>query len=275
MQHPYEDLLARIFWHGEMRTDRTGTGTKSLFGPQIEFDLAGNVLPLVTTKTVYTKAIIHELLWMLSGSTSVLDLQKHGVTIWDEWADADGDLGPVYGKQWRSWTKPVWNEYDEITTQPIDQIAEVVELLRKSPDTRRAVVSAWNPADVPDMRLPPCHMIFQFHVSSRRELSCKLFMRSADMFLGVPFNIASYAMLTMMMAQVLNLSPGKLIITFGDAHIYQNHFDQVRIQLQRDPREFPRLRLNPDIQDIFGFTYEDFDIMGYDPHPSIRGDVAV
>jgi len=261
----YLDLLARVRHHGTRKTDRTGTGTLSIFGHQMRFDLADG-FPLATTKKLHVKSIIHELLWFLAGDTNVRYLQQHGVGIWDEWADENGELGPVYGKQWRSWAT--------LDGRTIDQIRDVVEAIRTDPDSRRLVVSAWNPADLADMALAPCHCLFQFYVADGR-LSCQLYQRSADVFLGVPFNIASYALLTMMVAQVTELQPGEFVHTFGDAHLYLNHLEQADMQLARSPRPLPRLRINPDVGDIFDFRYEDFQIEGYDPHPHIKADVAV
>jgi thymidylate synthase len=261
----YLDLMEHVLRDGVEKRDRTGTGTRSVFGYQMRFDLADG-FPLLTTKKVHLKSIIHELLWFLRGETNVRSLQAHGVTIWDEWADENGDLGPVYGSQWRSWPAA-----DGGT---IDQIANVVAMIHKTPDSRRLIVSAWNPADVDRMALPPCHCLFQFYVAEGK-LSCQLYQRSADIFLGVPFNIASYALLTMMVAQVTGLKPGAFIHTFGDAHLYANHFEQAHLQLSRAPRALPVLRLNPDVTDLFAFRYEDFSLQGYDPHPAIRAKVAV
>lgn len=261
----YLDLLRHILDHGTDRGDRTGTGTRSVFGYQMRFDLAEG-FPLLTTKRLHVRSILHELLWFLAGDTNVAYLQEHGVKIWDDWADEDGDLGPIYGHQWRSWPAP-----DGST---IDQMAQVVENLRRNPDSRRHVVSAWNVADVDRMRLPPCHCLFQFYVA-RGELSCQLYQRSADVFLGVPFNIASYAALTQMVAQVTGLGLGDFVHTLGDAHLYANHLEQARLQLERAPRPLPRLRLNPDVKDLFGFRYEDFELVGYDPHPHIKAPIAV
>ena len=261
----YQDLLRRILTEGTPKSDRTGTGTISVFGHQMRFDLADG-FPLLTTKKLHLKSIIHELLWFLAGDTNVKYLQDNGVRIWNEWADADGDLGHIYGYQWRSWPG-----YDG---KAVDQIAEVVETLRTNPDSRRIIVSAWNVADLPNMNLPPCHALFQFYVANER-LSLQLYQRSADSFLGVPFNIASYALLLMMMAQVTGLKPGEFIHTLGDAHIYNNHLDQVRLQLSREPRPLPRMVINPDVKDIFSFRYEDFSLEGYDPHPHIPGIVSV
>lgn len=261
----YLDLLARVRHSGTRKTDRTGTGTLSVFGHQMRFDLAEG-FPLVTTKKLHLKSIIHELLWFLSGDTNVRYLQKHGVRIWDEWADENGELGPVYGKQWRSWAT--------LDGRAVDQISDVVEAIRVNPDSRRLIVSAWNPADVPDMALAPCHCLFQFYVADGR-LSCQLYQRSADVFLGVPFNIASYALLTMMMAQVTGLKPGDFVHTFGDAHLYLNHLEQADLQLTREPRPLPQMHINPDVKSIFEFQFGDFGLTDYDPHPHIRADVAV
>ncbi len=261
----YLDLLRRVRTEGTRKTDRTGTGTLSVFGHQMRFDLAKG-FPLVTTKKLHVKSIIHELIWFLAGDTNVAYLQKNGVRIWDEWAGPTGDLGPVYGKQWRSWATP--------DGRTIDQIAEVVETLKANPDSRRMIVSAWNPADIPDMALAPCHCLFQFYVADGR-LSCQLYQRSADVFLGVPFNIASYALLTMMMAQVTDLEPGEFVHTFGDAHLYLNHIEQADLQLSRKPRSLPSVAINPDARDIFAFRFEDFTLTGYDPHPHIAAPVAV
>ena len=261
----YLDLLQRILTEGIDKGDRTGTGTRSVFGHQMRFDLAAG-FPLLTTKKLPLKSIVHELLWFLKGDTNIGYLRAHNVTIWDEWADENGDLGPVYGKQWRSWAAP-----DGAT---IDQIANVVAAIRRNPDSRRLIVSAWNPADVDKMALPPCHCLFQFYVADGR-LSCQLYQRSADVFLGVPFNIASYALLTMMMAQVTGLRPGDFVHTLGDAHLYSNHLAQARLQLTREPRALPVLRINRAVTDIFAFAYEDFALEGYDPHPHIKAEVAV
>jgi thymidylate synthase len=261
----YLDLLRHVLEHGARKEDRTGTGTLSVFGYQMRFDLAER-FPLLTTKKVHTKSVIHELLWFLQGSTNVKYLQENGVTIWDEWADARGELGPVYGAQWRSWQAP--------DGRTIDQLRDVVEQIRRNPDSRRLVVTAWNPADLPKMALAPCHALFQFYVANGR-LSCQLYQRSADVFLGVPFNIASYALLTLMVAQVTNLKPGEFIHTLGDAHLYLNHLEQARLQLTRKPRPLPVLRLNPEVKDLFGFRYEDFTLEGYDPEPAIRAPIAV
>jgi thymidylate synthase len=261
----YLDLLRHVLEHGTRKTDRTGTGTISVFGAQLRFDLDAG-FPLVTTKKVHLKSIIHELLWFLKGDTNVKYLQDNGVSIWNEWARVDGDLGPVYGYQWRSWPAA--------DGRHIDQIAQVLEQLKKNPDSRRMIVSAWNVADLDKMALMPCHAFFQFYVAGGK-LSCQLYQRSADMFLGVPFNIASYALLTLMIAQVTGLKPGDFVHTFGDTHIYLNHLDQVREQLSREPRPLPRMKLNPAVKDLFAFRYEDFTLEGYDPHPAIKAPVAV
>jgi thymidylate synthase len=261
----YHDLLARILDEGVAKSDRTGTGTISVFGHQMRFDLSEG-FPLVTTKKLHIKSIVHELIWFLAGDTNIKYLKDNGVRIWDEWADEKGDLGPVYGKQWRSWAAP-----DGAT---IDQISWLVDEIRRNPDSRRLIVSAWNPADVPKMALAPCHCLFQFYVAEGR-LSCQLYQRSADVFLGVPFNIASYALLTHMIAQSCGLQPGDFVHSFGDAHIYTNHLDQVRLQLSRDPKPLPTLRLNPAVRSIFDFKAEDIAIEGYDSHPHIAGKVAV
>jgi len=261
----YLDLMRRVLEQGAKKTDRTGTGTLSVFGHQMRFDLARG-FPLVTTKKVHVKSVIHELLWFLQGSTNVAYLRENGVTIWDEWADERGELGPVYGHQWRSWPAPGGGA--------IDQVAEVVAQVRANPDSRRLIVSAWNPADIPRMALAPCHALFQFYVCDGR-LSCQLYQRSADIFLGVPFNIASYALLTMMVAQVTDLAPGEFVHTFGDAHLYLNHLDQAREQLSREPRPLPLMRLDPSVKDLFAFRYADFTLEGYDPHPLIRAPIAV
>ena len=261
----YLQLLRHIMTEGTDKNDRTGTGTRSVFGYQMRFNLADG-FPLLTTKKLHLKSIIHELLWFLKGDTNVKYLQDNGVRIWNEWADENGDLGHVYGFQWRSW--PDYNGGF------IDQISEVVETIKNNPDSRRIIVSAWNVADLPDMKLPPCHALFQFYVADGR-LSLQLYQRSADSFLGVPFNIASYALLLLMMAQVTGLKPGEFIHTLGDAHIYRNHFEQVEEQLSREPRKLPRMVLNPDVKDIFGFTYDDFRLEDYDPLPHIAGKVSV
>ncbi len=261
----YLDLLQHILDNGTVKSDRTGTGTISVFGYQMRFDLQAG-FPLLTTKKLHTKSIIYELLWFLQGDTNVKYLQENGVRIWNEWADADGSLGPIYGKQWVAW------ETKEGRT--INQIEQVVQQLRNNPDSRRILVSAWNVADLPAMRLSPCHALFQFYVADGR-LSCQLYQRSADVFLGVPFNIASYALLTMMMAQVCDLMPGEFIHTFGDVHIYTNHIEQVKLQLSRAPRPLPTIKINPAVKDIFAFRFEDFELLDYDPHPHIKAAVAV
>lgn len=261
----YHELLQHILDNGADKQDRTGTGTRSVFGYQMRFDLAEG-FPLLTTKKLHTKSIIHELLWFLKGETNIAYLKEQGVGIWDEWADANGDLGPVYGKQWRSWACP-----DGST---IDQISEVIQTIKKNPDSRRMVVTAWNPAELPQMALSPCHCMFQFYVANGK-LSCQLYQRSADVFLGVPFNIASYALLTMMVAQVCDLALGEFIHSFGDTHLYSNHFEQAKLQLSREPRPLPKMQINPDVKDIFGFRFEDFTLEGYDPHPHIKAPVAV
>jgi thymidylate synthase len=263
--HQYLDLMRRVLDTGTSKTDRTGTGTLSVFGHQMRFDLASG-FPLVTTKKIHLKSMIHELLWFIAGDTNIAYLKRNGVSIWDEWADEKGDLGPVYGAQWRSWPTP-----DGGT---IDQIRQVLEQIRSKPDSRRLIVTAWNPAEVDQMALPPCHCLFQFYVADGR-LSCQLYQRSADIFLGVPFNIASYALLTMMVAQVSGLRPGDFVHTFGDAHLYSNHIEQARLQLSRDPRPLPRLVLNPEVRSLFDFVYEDVEVIGYDPHPHIKAKVAV
>lgn len=261
----YLDLLQHITENGILKGDRTGTGTRSVFGYQIRFDLSEG-FPLLTTKKLHIKSITHELLWFLAGDTNVKYLRDNDVKIWDEWADKNGDLGPVYGYQWRSWATP--------DGRTIDQIANLVEMIKKSPDSRRLIVTAWNPADVDKMALPPCHCLFQFYVADGK-LSCQLYQRSADVFLGVPFNIASYALLTMMIAQVCNLEPGEFIHTFGDVHIYNDHVEQVALQLSREPKVLPKMILNPEVKDIFGFKFEDFKLEGYDPHPAIKANVSV
>jgi thymidylate synthase len=262
---PYLDLMRHVLEHGTRKDDRTGTGTLSVFGWQMRYNLAEG-FPLVTTKKCHLRSIIHELLWFLQGDTNIKYLKENGVSIWDEWADENGNLGPVYGHQWRSWPKP-----DGGT---IDQISEVVNTLKTNPDSRRIIVSAWNVADLDKMALAPCHAFFQFYVADGR-LSCQLYQRSADIFLGVPFNIASYALLTLMMAQVTGLKPGDFVHTLGDAHLYLNHLDQTREQLSRDPRALPTMTLNPDVKHIFDFRFEDFTLSGYDPHPAIKAPVAV
>jgi thymidylate synthase len=261
----YLDLMERIIADGVEKRDRTGTGTLSVFGHQMRFDLAAG-FPLLTTKKLHLKSIIYELLWLLTGDTNIGYLKDHGVSIWDEWADEHGDLGPVYGRQWRSWPAPDGGA--------IDQISNVIGAIRRNPDSRRLIVTAWNPADVDRMALPPCHCLFQFYVANGR-LSCQLYQRSADVFLGVPFNIASYALLTMIAAQVCGLAPGDFIHTLGDAHLYLNHIDQARLQLKRAPRPLPVMRVNPAVTDIFAFRYEDFVLEGYDAHPHIKAEVAV
>ncbi len=261
----YLDLLATVRKRGIEKGDRTNTGTLSLFGHQMRFDLQAG-FPLVTTKKLHVKSIVHELLWFLQGSTNVRYLNEHGVTIWDEWAGADGELGPIYGRQWRSWPAP--------DGRHIDQIAEVVEGLKREPDSRRHIVSAWNVGELDKMALSPCHCLFQFYVGEGR-LSCQLYQRSADVFLGVPFNIASYALLTLMMARVTGLEPGEFVHSFGDAHLYLTHLDQADEQLKRSPRGLPRMEINPEIRSLFDFAYEDFKLVGYDPHPAIHAKVAV
>lgn len=261
----YLDLMRHVLEHGNKKEDRTGTGTLSVFGHQMRFDLAAG-FPLLTTKKVHLKSIIHELLWFLQGSTNIKYLKDNGVSIWDEWADENGNLGPVYGYQWRNWPKPDGSH--------IDQITQVVEMIKKNPDSRRLIVSAWNVADVDQMKLPPCHAFFQFYVADGK-LSCQLYQRSADIFLGVPFNIASYALLTMMVAQVCGLKLGDFVHTLGDAHLYLNHLDQTREQLSRETRHLPTMRINPEVRDIFGFKFEDFTLEHYDPHPAIKAPVAV
>ena len=261
----YLDLMRHVLEHGDPKTDRTGTGTLSVFGWQMRFRLRDG-FPLLTTKKLHTRSIIHELLWFLQGDTNIRYLKENGVSIWDEWADADGELGPVYGKQWRRW--------ETADGRTVDQLARVVDSIRHNPDSRRHLVSAWNPGEVDDMALPPCHALFQFYVAGGR-LSCQLYQRSADIFLGVPFNIASYALLTHMVAQVCELEPGDFIWTGGDCHLYSNHLEQAREQLGREPRALPTLRLNPAVRDLFGFRFEDIALEGYDPHPHIKAPVAV
>ena len=261
----YLDLMRLVRDQGAAKSDRTGTGTVSIFGHQMRFDLAEG-FPLVTTKKLHMKSILHELIWFLAGDTNTAYLKRNGVSIWDEWADEQGDLGPVYGKQWRSWAAP--------DGRTIDQIRDAVETIRTNPDSRRIIVSAWNPADIPAMALAPCHCLFQFYVANGK-LSCQLYQRSADVFLGVPFNIASYAALTLMMAQVTGLRPGEFVHTFGDTHLYLNHLEQAELQLSRAPRSLPKLEVNPDVRSIFDFKYEDFRLVGYDPHPHIKAPVAV
>ncbi|HRH10287.1 MAG TPA: thymidylate synthase [Bacteroidia bacterium] len=261
----YHDLMKHVLEHGAVKTDRTGTGTKSVFGYQMRFDLAEG-FPLLTTKKVHTKSIIHELLWFLKGETNIKYLKDHGVSIWDEWADENGNLGPVYGYQWRNWPTP--------NGEHIDQITQVIDMIKKNPDSRRLIVSAWNVADINQMKLPPCHAFFQFYVADGK-LSCQLYQRSADIFLGVPFNIASYALLTLMVAQVCGLKAGEFVHTLGDAHLYTNHLEQTKLQLSRDFRKLPTLKINPAVADIFQFKFEDFTIENYDPHPHIKAAVAV
>ncbi|WP_319775603.1 thymidylate synthase [Breoghania sp.] len=261
----YLDLMQRILDEGAVKTDRTGTGTRSVFGHQMRFDLAKG-FPLVTTKKLHLRSIIHELLWFLKGDTNIAYLKENGVSIWDEWADENGDLGPVYGAQWRSWPAP--------DGKSIDQISQILDDIRRTPDSRRLVVSAWNPADLPDMALAPCHCLFQFYVADGK-LSCQLYQRSADVFLGVPFNIASYALLTMMVAQATGLEYGDFVHTLGDAHLYSNHMEQTALQLSREPRPLPKMLLNPDVKDLFAFRFEDFTLTDYDPHPHIKAPVAV
>ena len=261
----YLDLLQHVMDNGVDRGDRTGTGTRSVFGHQMRFDLREG-FPLVTTKKVHLKSIIHELLWFLQGDNNVKYLQENGVRIWNEWADENGDLGPIYGVQWRSWQGP--------HGKTVDQIKQAIDMIRHKPQSRRIIVSAWNVGRIEEMALPPCHALFQFYVAEGR-LSCQLYQRSADLFLGVPFNIASYALLTMMMAQVTDLKPGEFVHTFGDAHIYHNHFDQVKLQLSRETRPLPQMQINPEIKSIFDFKYEDFTLLNYEPHPGIKAPIAV
>lgn len=261
----YHTLLNHILANGTQKTDRTGTGTISVFGYQMRFDLSKG-FPLLTTKKVHMKSIVHELLWFINGDTNIKYLTDNGVKIWDEWADENGDLGPVYGKQWRSWATP--------NGTTIDQLSDVIKTIKNNPDSRRIIVTAWNPADVPNMALPPCHAFFQFYVADGK-LSCQLYQRSADVFLGVPFNIASYALLTLMIAQVCDLEPGDFIWTGGDTHLYSNHLEQVALQLTRDFKELPTLKINPEVKDIFSFKYEDFELVNYNPHPGIKAPVAV
>ena len=261
----YLDLVQQIYDHGAIKEDRTGTGTRSLFGHQMRFDLADS-FPLLTTKKIHLRSIIHELLWFLTGDTNIQYLRDNKVRIWDEWADEDGNLGPVYGHQWRSW--------QSTDGRVIDQISDVVRNIKSNPDSRRLIVSAWNVGDVDKMALPPCHLLFQFYVANDK-LSCQLYQRSADVFLGVPFNIASYALLTLMVAQVTSLQPGEFVHTLGDAHLYSNHLEQAELQLSREPLELPTLRINPDVKNIFDFSFEDFTLDNYDPHPHIKASVAV
>jgi len=262
---PYLDLMRQVLEHGAEKGDRTGTGTRSIFGHQMRFDL-GAGFPLLTTKKLHTKSIIYELLWFLRGESNVAYLKEHGVSIWDEWADEGGELGPIYGVQWRSWPDP--------QGEAVDQIARTVAEIRRNPDSRRLLVSAWNVGQLPQMALPPCHVLFQFY-AAEGELSCQLYQRSADIFLGLPFNIASYALLTLMMAQVCGLQPGDFVISLGDCHLYANHFDQARLQLSRQPFPLPRMQLNPAVMSIFDFNYEDFTLLDYQAHPHIKAPVAV
>jgi thymidylate synthase len=261
----YLDLLQRVLDKGNQKEDRTGTGTISVFGHQMRFDLAEG-FPLLTTKKLHLRSIIHELLWFLKGETNIAYLKENKVRIWDEWADENGNLGPIYGKQWRSWPSP--------GGKTIDQISQLIEMIKKNPDSRRLLVSAWNVGELDKMALPPCHILFQFYVA-KGKLSCQLYQRSADIFLGVPFNIASYALLTMMIAQVCDLELGDFVHTLGDAHIYKNHIEQTILQLSRTPRKLPQMKINPAVSDIFSFQFEDFELLNYDPHPHIKGEVAV
>lgn len=261
----YQDLLRKILETGSYKSDRTGTGTYSIFGHQMRFDLSEG-FPLLTTKKLHLRSIIYELLWFLQGDTNIRYLKEHGVSIWDEWADPDGDLGPIYGHQWRSWGTPDGGK--------VDQISQLIDQIKRTPDSRRLMVCAWNVGEIDKMALPPCHVLFQFYVNNG-EISLQLYQRSADVFLGVPFNIASYALLLMMVAQVCNLKPKEFIHTLGDAHIYSNHVEQAKLQLSRDPRPLPTMRINPEVKDIFSFQYEDFTLENYDPHPHIKADVAV
>jgi thymidylate synthase len=265
MDRQYLDLCKHILDNGTEKTDRTGTGTISVFGYQMRTDLAEG-FPLLTTKKLSLKAIIHELLWFLKGDTNIKYLQENNVRIWNEWADENGDLGPVYGKQWRSWTGA--------NGKTVDQISNVIEEIKRNPDSRRLIVNAWNVAEIEDMALAPCHCMFQFYVNEGK-LSCQLYQRSADVFLGVPFNIASYALLTLMIAQVCDLEPGEFIHSFGDVHIYSNHVEQVKLQLTREPKALPNMKLNPNVKSVFEFTYDDFELVGYDAHPHIKGEVSV
>lgn len=262
---PYLDLLDHVLHNGTVKSDRTGTGTLSVFGYQMRFDLQQG-FPLLTTKKLHLRSIIYELLWFLNGDTNIKYLNDNKVSIWNEWADAEGNLGPVYGHQWRSW--------QGADGKTFDQISEVIKLIKTSPDSRRIIVSAWNVGDIDKMALPPCHVLFQFYVANNK-LSCQLYQRSADIFLGVPFNIASYALLTMMIAQVCGLQYGDFIHTFGDAHLYSNHLEQTRLQLSREPKKLPQMKINPDINNIFSFHFEDFELIGYDPHPHIKAEVAI
>ena len=265
MNDSYESFLRYVSEHGTLKTDRTGTGTKSVFGGQIRYNLSEG-FPLITTKKVHLKSIIYELLWFLKGETNIAYLKENGVSIWDEWANEDGDLGPVYGKQWRSW--------ESKDGRVIDQISQALDMIKNTPDSRRIIVSAWNVGEIDQMALMPCHTLFQFYVANGK-LSCQLYQRSADLFLGVPFNIASYALLTLMMAQVCGLQPGDFVHTFGDAHIYTNHQEQVALQLSRGLRPFPQMKINPEVKDLFDFDFNDFTLEGYDPHPGIKAPVAV
>jgi len=276
----YLDLLQDVLDHGVDKRDRTGTGTRSVFGRHLRFDLDGDSqsgpagFPLLTTKRVHTKSIIHELLWFVAGDTNARTLQEKGVTIWDEWADESGELGPVYGAQWRRWRAAPPSGSESTEPVEIDQLASLVEQIRSNPNSRRLVLSAWNVGELDTMKLPPCHLLFQFNVSEGR-LSCAMTMRSCDVFLGLPFNIASYALLTMMIAQVTDLEPGELIVSLGDTHVYQNHFEQARLQLEREPRPLPTMRLNPAVKSLFDFSFDDFKLEGYDPHPRIIAPIAV
>jgi thymidylate synthase len=261
----YLELMRHVRDHGVVKQDRTGVGTRSVFGYQMRFDLSDG-FPVLTTKKLHLRSIIHELLWFLMGETNIRYLKQNGVSIWDEWADENGELGPIYGKQWRSW--PIEDG------RSIDQISRLIRQIRNNPDSRRLIVTAWNPADIDNMALPPCHCLFQFYVAEGR-LSCQLYQRSADIFLGVPFNIASYSLLTMMLAQVTALQPGEFVHTFGDAHLYSNHLQQVEIQLDREPRRLPIMRINPEVKDLFDFRFKDFELVGYEPHPHIKASVAV
>ena len=262
----YHDLMEHVLKYGETREDRTGTGTISVFGYQTRYNLEDG-FPLVTTKKLHLRSIIHELLWFISGDTNINYLKENKVRIWDEWADENGDLGPVYGYQWRHWKTPDGRE--------VDQVKNLIEGIKNNPHSRRHILTAWNPADVDEMALPPCHSFIQFYVSRDGKLSCQLYQRSADIFLGVPFNIASYALFTMMIAQVCNLKPGEFVHTMGDAHLYSNHLDQAKLQLTREHRELPKMKINPDVKSIFDFKYEDFELVGYDPHPHIKAEVSV